>query len=313
MSHIELPARPVGISAESDSGGFLVSVLVTVWNRAHILHETVESIRCSGFREFEIVLVDDCSTDGSWQVCSELAAGNSSIVAYRNNVNLGDYANRNRAASLARGKYLKYLDADDLIYPHSLQVMVDALEKFPDAALALSANVIDPDVPYPEKLDPPEFFRRHFLGRSPIGVGPSAAIIRRDCFEAVGGFSGRQFVGDTELWLRLAERWPVVLLPPALVWWRRHEGQQMSLEMKRPEVLNVRFQLNLDVARQTVHLSELDRQAATQRLRRNHARLLLSFGLRQRRVIAATKLMRHSGLSLTDYIGALAGYAPMDG
>ena len=97
--------------------------------------------------------------------------------------------------------------------------MVDALEHYPEAGLALSANVIDPEVPYPEKLDPPEFFRRHFFGRSPIGVGPSAAIIRRDCFEAVGGFSGRQFVGDTELWLKLAERWPVVLLPPALVWW----------------------------------------------------------------------------------------------
>ncbi|MFM7164103.1 MAG: hypothetical protein ACKO3T_02570, partial [Planctomycetaceae bacterium] len=199
-----------------------------------------------------------------------------------------------------------------LIYPHSLQVMVDALEKFPDAALALSANVIDPEVPYPEKLDPPEFFRRHFLGRSPIGVGPSAAIIRRDCFEAVGGFSGRQFVGDTELWLKLAERWPVVLLPPALVWWRRHEGQQMSLEMKKPEVLNVRFQLNLDVARQTVHLSARDRQAAIQRLRQNHARLLLSLGLRQRRLLTALVLMRSSGLSAIDYVRALGGYAPAD-
>lgn len=290
-----------------------VSALVTVYNRAHILTETVNSLLNSGYRDLEIVLVDDCSADASWSLCQTLAETRPQVRAFRNENNLGDYANRNRAASLARAKYLKYLDADDLIYPHSLQVMVDALEKFPNAGLALSANVIDPEVPYPEKLDPPEFFRRHFLGRSPIGVGPSAAIIRRDCFEAVGGFSGRQFVGDTELWLKLAERWPVVLLPPALVWWRRHEGQQMSLEMKKPEVLNVRFQLNLDVARQTVHLSELDRQAATQRLRRNHARLLLSFGLRQRRVIAATKLMRHSGLSLTDYIGALAGYAPMDG
>ncbi|MFM7166922.1 MAG: glycosyltransferase family 2 protein, partial [Planctomycetaceae bacterium] len=230
------------------------------------------------------------------------------VRAFRNDKKLGDYANRNRAASLARGKYLKYLDADDLIYPHSLQVMVDALEKFPDAALALSANVIDPEVPYPEKLDPPEFFRRHFLGRSPIGVGPSAAIIRRDCFEAVSGFSGRQFVGDTELWLKLAERWPVVLLPPALVWWRRHEGQQMSLEMKKPEVLNVRFQLNRDCLLQTAHLIDADRRAAAIRLQANHARSLVSFGLRNRRPLTSASLLSQSGLGLKDVLRGLCGY-----
>jgi len=169
-------------------------------------------------------------------------------------------------------------------------------------------NVIDPEVPYPEKLDPPEFFRRHFLGRSPIGVGPSAAIIRRNCFEAVGGFSGRQFVGDTELWLKLAERWPVVLLPPALVWWRRHEGQQMSLEMKKPEVLNVRFRLNLDCLQQTAHLSAEDRRAAAVRLRTNHARSLMSFGLCNRRPLTSAALLYHSGLGFKDILRGARGY-----
>ena len=150
----------------------LVSALVTVYNRQHILNETVESLLGSSCSDIEIILADDCSLDGSWSLCQNLQVSCPRVRAFRNLQNLGDYANRNRAASLARGKYLKYLDADDLIYPHSLQVMVDALEKFPTAGLALSANVIDPEVPYPEKLDPPEFFRRHFLGRSPIGVGP---------------------------------------------------------------------------------------------------------------------------------------------
>jgi glycosyltransferase involved in cell wall biosynthesis len=286
----------------------VVSVLVTVFNREHILRATVESLLLSTFKDIEIILVDDCSRDGSWDLCQSLQASVCQVRAFRNENNLGDYANRNRAASLARGKYLKYLDADDLIYPHSLQVMVDALERFPDAALALSANVIDPEVPYPEKVEPPEFFRRHFLGRSPIGVGPSAAIIRRDCFEAVGGFSGRQFVGDTELWLKLAERWPVVLLPPALVWWRRHEGQQMSLEMKKPEVLNVRFRLNLDCLQQTSHLSAEDRRAAVVRLRANHARSLVSFGLRNRRPLTSTALLYNSGLGLKDLLRGLRGY-----
>lgn len=285
-----------------------VSALVTVYNRAHILKETVVSLQQSTFSNTEIILVDDCSKDASWELCQALAAAYPEVKAFRNDSNLGDYANRNRAASLASGKYLKYLDADDLIYRHSMQVMVDAMEQFPEAGLALSANVIDPDRPYPELIEPPEFFRRHFFGRSPIGVGPSAAIIRRECFEAVGGFSGRQFVGDTELWLKLAERWPIVLLPPALVWWRRHEGQQMSLEMKRPEVLNVRLQLELDALRETKHLTENEKAVASQRLRRNHARRILSMAVKTRRPGAAWKLFRDSGLTTTELLSGFLGY-----
>lgn len=287
----------------------IVSALVTVYNRAHILRETVCSLQESSFSDVEIILVDDCSKDRSWELCQALEATGSAVRAFRNENNLGDYANRNRAASLARGKYLKYLDADDLIYPHSLRVMVDAMEKFPEAALALSANVIDPEIPYPEKIDSPEFFRRHFFGRSPIGVGPSAAIIRRECFEAVGGFSGRQFVGDTELWLKLAERWPIVLLPPALVWWRQHDGQQMSLEMKKPEVLNIRFRLNIDTLTSTVHLSADEKLNANRRLRQNHARLLLSMATRQRCPLTAIRLGLNSGLELTSFLRALTGYS----
>ncbi len=286
----------------------IVSALVTVYNRVGILGDTVNSLLECSFRDFEIILVDDCSKDASWELCQTLAATHPGVKAFRNESNLGDYGNRNRAASLANGKYLKYLDADDLIYRHSMQIMVDAMEQFPQAALALSANVIDPDRPYPELIEPPEFFRRHFFGRSPIGVGPSAAIIRRECFESVGGFSGRQFVGDTELWLKLAERWPIVLLPPALVWWRRHEGQQMSLEMKRPEVLNVRLQLELDALRETKHLTGNEKAAASQRLRRNHARRILSMAVKGRRPGAAWKLFRESGLSSTELLSGLLGY-----
>lgn len=287
-----------------------VSALVTVFNRQQILRSTVESLLASSFRDIEVVLVDDCSRDDSWTLCQKLESASADIPvrAFRNDRNLGDYANRNRAASMARGQYLKYLDADDLIYPHSLQVMVDAMEQFSDAALALSANVIDPEVPYPERIEPPEFFRRHFFGRSPIGVGPSAAIIRRDCFEAVGGFSGRQFVGDTELWLKLAERWPVVLLPPALVWWRRHEGQQMSLEIKNPEVMNIRFSLQMQVLTSTKHLTAGEKIQASIRLRNNHARSLLSWGLRRHRPVTAIKLIKKAELSVSDVVRSLGGY-----
>lgn len=286
----------------------LVSVLVTIYNRAHILEETVQSILLSAFDDFEIVLVDDCSKDFSWDIAQKLAKQSNKVRAYRNESNLGDYANRNRAASLAKGKYLKYLDADDIIYRYSLSVMVDAMEMFPNSSLALSSGVIDPLKPYPIAIEPREFQVQHYLGKSPLGVGPSAAIIRKNCFDKVGGFSGKQFVGDSELWLKLARQWSIVLLPPALVWWRRHEGQQMSLEQKKPEVLNTRYELELQSIKDANLLTAEEKIAADQRLRQHYARKILSFAISQKRPFLASKLFRNSSLTWRQLLGGLRRY-----
>jgi glycosyltransferase involved in cell wall biosynthesis len=285
----------------------LVSVLVTVYNREAYLEATLHSILSSTFEGFEVIVADDCSTDRSVSLACKAAQQDTRIRCFVNERNLGDYANRNRAASVAKGKYLKYLDADDLIYRHSLSAMVDAMEQFPSAALALSRNVIDPEEPYPKLYSPKEFFREHYFGRSPIGVGPSAAIIRRECFEAVGGFSGRQFVGDTELWMKLVERWPIVTLPPALVWWRQHEGQQMKLELKRPEVVNIRYRLEMEALEATANLSGNEKHVALDRLKRRHARRLLSLALRDRRLVTALNLFSESDLTCLELLGGFRG------
>jgi glycosyltransferase involved in cell wall biosynthesis len=287
----------------------LVSILVTIYNRANILEATVESALLSSFNDFEIILVDDCSRDSSWDIAQKLASEHKNIRAFRNTTNLGDYGNRNKAASLARGKYIKYLDADDIIYRYSLAMMVEALEAAPNAALALSSNVIDPVKPYPFAIEPREFQLQHYLGKSPLGVGPSAAIIRKDHFDKVGGFSGKQFVGDSELWVKLANRWSIVLLPPALVWWRRHEGQQISFEQKSPEVLNTRFELELQSLSQADLLTPEEKNTANRRLRQHYARKILSVAFTQKRPYLASKLFCDSSLNWTDLLKGFRKYS----
>lgn len=273
-----------------------VSVLVTSYNRSAYLEESVDSILASTYQDCEIVIVDDCSTDNSLDVATKLAARDTRIRVYANESNLGDYNNRNKAASFAGGKYLKYLDADDTIYSHSLGLMVTALEEFPDAALALSQNVIDPESPYPHCLSPAEAFERHFLGRSPIGVGPSAAIIRRSAFEQVGGFSGRRHVGDTELWLRLAEKWPIVLLPPALVWWRRHDEQEFAKRQMKPHLLQIEYELQVQALARSPLSCEKKAEAAA-RLSHHYARQILSMAIKQKKPMAAWRLFWQSDIS----------------
>jgi len=286
----------------------VVSVLVTVYNRELYLAECLDSILASTWQDFEVVVVDDGSKDGSVVVAEGYAARDPRIRFFPNEKNLGDYPNRMRAASLARGEFLKYVDADDLIYPHSLEIMVEAIRRFPEAALGLSLNRIDPPRPFPFVTESARIMALHFGGASLFGCGPTGGIIRRSAFEEVGGFSGRQFVGDSELWLKLGERWPLVSLPPALVWWRQHEGQQMHLEVSRPEVLLVRLQLEEEALRMTAHLDEPQKLVARRRLRQHHARKLWSLAVRRRSPLAAWRLFRKSGLGLGEVFSGLRRY-----
>ena len=287
----------------------LVSVLVTVYNREGYLPACLESILASSWTDFEVVVVDDQSSDGSYGIAMKFAERDPRVRVYLNEENLGDYSNRNQAAGHAKGFYLKYVDADDLIYPHGLEVMVRAMQAFPDAALGLSWNQTDPPAPYPFVNSARESMRHHFLGKSPLGCGPTGAILRKEAFEKVGGFSGRQFVGDSELWLKLAELWPVVSVPPALVWWRRHDGQQMCLEQSKPEVLTHRYDLQMEALMETKHLSSAEKHGAAQRLQQHHARRILRLALRGRQPAAAWQLFSHASMSLAQLCRGLLPYA----
>jgi glycosyltransferase involved in cell wall biosynthesis len=288
----------------------IVSILVTVYNRAAYLPEALESVLASHFQDFEVVVVDDCSQDNSVAVAEAVAARDSRVALHVNPTNLRDYANRNRAASLARGKYLKYLDADDLIYPHSLAIMVESMTQHPDAALGLAHSMPEDETPYPWILTPDQAYRKHFLGRGCLSCGPTGAIIRRDAFEAVGGFRPEWGVlSDIDLWRRLAARWPTLLLPPGLVWWRRHEAQEFT----KGNADLVYLQRGYELAKQALSAAECplpqgEREIALKRARQHYSRRLLSLVFRQNHTRTAFQLYRDSDLQLMDLINGFRAY-----
>lgn len=218
----------------------LVSVLMTAYNREKYIAEAIESVLASTFKDFELIIVDDCSKDRTVEIARRYLS-DPRVQVHLNEKNLGDYPNRNCAASLARGKYLKYVDADDYIYPHGLAIMVDIIERFPDAALGLVSLDLHPKRPFPFELSPKEAYLQHHLrdGLFKDGIfnrAPLSAIIKRECFNAVGGFTGKRWVGDFELWHILAARFPVVLMPQGLVWYRIHAEQEMQNNRLNPMV-----------------------------------------------------------------------------
>lgn len=206
----------------------LVSILTTTYNREKYIGSAIRSILASSFINFELIVVDDCSDDSTVEIARHFELTDSRVKVYVNETNLGDYLNRNKAASYAKGKYIKYVDADDLIYPDGLKILVESMEKFPDAGWGLCSLMQDEKRIFPFMLTPEEAYQYHYKGPGLFHKAPLSSIIRRDVFEAVGGFKNIRMAGDYEMWHRLAQNYPVVLMQIGLVWYRSHEEQEMA-------------------------------------------------------------------------------------
>ena len=280
-----------------------VSVLMTAYNRERFIVDAIESVLASSFRDFELVIVDDASGDRTWHIIQEFARRDERIRPFRNEHNLGDYPNRNRAAEVARGKYLKYVDSDDKILPHGLATMVTAMEAHPRAALGLSFSKTE-GLPGPVELSPVEAYRRHFLEDGLFGCGPLGVIIRAECFRERGGFSGQRYVGDLELWGGLAARHPVVLIPNGLVWWREHEGQEYLRGITTglyPQLThNTSIRSLVDSA---CPLPQTERAQALERVRRQTVLQLWGM-VRKGRLGWALRLYRETGLTIHQLLRA---------
>ena len=257
----------------------LVSVLMTTYNREKYLAAAIESVLASTYENWELLVVDDQSKDSSVEIAQSYAAKDPRIKSIINEKNLGDYPNRNMAASLASGKYLKYVDADDMIYPTGLQVMVDSMEKFPEAGWGLSSLPQDKFRMYPFMLTGREAYYRHYFEQQLFHKAPLSAIIRKDTFENVGGFTGRRYLGDFEMWHLLAINSPVVLMPQGVVWYREHEDQEMQ-NNRTDFTIPFKYVLCSEemLSRSDCPLPEDERRKALENIRWNQARYILGIG-----------------------------------
>ncbi len=212
----------------------LLSVLTTSYNREDYIKDAIESVLASTLTDFEYIINDDGSKDNTVEIANSYAKLDSRIRVYANEKNLGDYNNRNKAAGYAKGRYIKYVDSDDVIYPYGLQAMVYSMEKFPEAGFGVSAKG-DDHHPYPVMLSPKQAYLEHFNGYGHFHRAPGSAIIKREAFEKVGGFSGERMIGDTEMWFRLGRHFPLVKFPPDLYWARSHDSQESQSDYARKE------------------------------------------------------------------------------
>ncbi len=284
-----------------------LSVITTVFNREKYLSECVESVLHSSFSDFEYIIVDDCSTDNSYQIALNFANQDNRIKLYKNSTNLGEFGNRNLAASYAKGEFIKFVDSDDLIYWYTLEVMVKAMQKYPQAAFGLSHYSIDPPKPQPFLLSSKEAYGEHYLKRGFLHYGPSLSIIRREVFEELGGFETKPLISDMAFWLKLGKHQSAVCLPPGLVWWRRHEDQEYAQVLDFVIPMIDQFKLNLAMLIEDDCPLGNDRDRAIKRLKHSYARKIWSRLFRGKYKDAIT-LINKGDLNLFEIFTGLRPY-----
>jgi hypothetical protein len=212
--------------------GVLVSVVIPAFNYAHFLPDTVDSVRRQTLAGWRCIIVDDGSTDGTAEVARALSSVDGRI-SYHHQPNRGLAAARNTGLALADGRYVQFLDADDLIAPTKLEAQVEALESRPDVGLCYSgyqafrSGTGQPLGRYAglELSDDPlhDFLYRWQRG---LTIPLHCALFRADLWPGRSAFDERlRAKEDWLMWIELARRdVKMHFLDADLAWYRAHRG-----------------------------------------------------------------------------------------
>ncbi len=217
----------------------LVSVVTALYNHKPFLAERVRSILGQSLRDFEWIVVDDCSTDGSYDEIRRLTAADGRVRLLRNDRNRGHMVTNQRGLDEARGTYVYRVDSDDSCDTRFLEAMTAVLAAHPDAGLAYCRSLRMDERNgvwggFPRRPGrywrAPEAFPELALA---YAIRAPAILFRRDRLEEVGGFDRRppgmtaEWHADWHLSLRLALVSDLVFHPEALAYHRTH-GSNLS-------------------------------------------------------------------------------------
>lgn len=205
----------------------LVSVVIPVYNGERFLRESLESVFAQSFLDYEIVCVDDGSTDGSCALLKQYGARLRVIQQ----VNAGQSAARNAGVEIAAGRFVAFLDQDDRWYPTKLAQQVAELTARPDVTM-VHCNYDRMDGEGRVLVAGVALVERESALASPLGrligealVFPSAMMVRRDVFQRVGGFDPElRGFEDFDLMARLKQLGPFALVDESGMAYRIHAG-----------------------------------------------------------------------------------------
>jgi glycosyltransferase involved in cell wall biosynthesis len=206
-----------------------ISVVIPAHNAERTILETIESVQKQTFSDFEVIVIDDGSTDQTRELVESIADERVKLFSYQNG---GVAVARNRGISHATGEFIALLDADDLWTPDKLELQLAALQKYPEAGIAYSWTYFKYEEDEYSYADKSSFFEGNvyadLLVKNFLHNG-SNPLIRRKAIESVGEFDPACVpCEDWDFYLRIAARWPFVLVPEPQILYRQSSGSASS-------------------------------------------------------------------------------------
>jgi glycosyltransferase involved in cell wall biosynthesis len=219
----------------------MVSVLMPAYNAERYIAQAIESVLRQTFRDFELIVIDDGSSDRTQAIAEEYAATDSRVrVISHANIGMGE--SLNRAMAQARFEWIARLDADDLMLPHRLERQLAFVLDNPDVAVAASfVRFIAEDgrtlgtgrYPYTSRSIVQQYLRDNLV----ISLSHPSVLIRRSVAQEVGGYRAQYWpCDDLDLWCRIAERGGTILVQPEILTeYRRHADSACSTSARQIE------------------------------------------------------------------------------
>jgi glycosyltransferase involved in cell wall biosynthesis len=233
--HPIVPLPEICRSEETVERSPKVSVIIPTYNRGKFLSLAIRSVLAQTFSDFEIIVIDDGSTDDTSAIIKTI---HDDRLIYIYQVNQGRSNARNHALRLARGGYITFLDSDDLYLPSKLELQVSYLDSHPHVGMiytsALCINEAGDPLPHKYEAKVSGHIYKDIAFFTPVTITLPTVMARREVFDAVGGFDEEMHrFEDTDMWRRISKSYCIDAIEEYTCELRTHEDN--SLVALNPE------------------------------------------------------------------------------
>ena len=277
----------------------LVSVLMTAYNREDFISEAIESVIISSYKNWQLIIVDDGSTDGTVEIIKRYTRQDMRIEMHINEHNLGDYSNRNRAASFARGEYIMSVDSDDKIFSDGIERCVNVMTQY-DANIGMY-HYLGTET---KILNAEKAIRSHLLERPFLAMGPGGTIIKRHYFENIKGYPEKYGpANDMYFNLKACSQSPVVMLGFEFYFYRRHINQEINNHLK---YLYGNYSYIRDALKElNLFLTPEEKKWLSNKNKRRFLTNLAKYFLKTRDIKNAKRALLETGFNIKDALSAV--------
>lgn len=222
-----------------------VSVVIPAFNASNFLAEAIESILVQSYENWELLIIDDCSDDETFEIASRYQDIDERITVFRNEKNSGPGACRALGVSKSCGKYISWLDSDDIAVPDRLKFQVSFLEENPEVGV-VGGSILLFDENSNVKLRSYEktdyLLRKKIFRQNPIAS--PASTYRYEVFADVGNFKDLRVCEDLEMLLRVGTRWDFANLEQIMIKYRQSSNSVTQSSLRKMELQALKLRMN---------------------------------------------------------------------